>query len=105
MIAYIYKKGTYSAAELQGQGASGILFANAVTSSVVTAGAYKLSYLDSGLYEIHFASYNDVNHNGKLVLQGIFTSSASALDILSLVVNAKANATVDVTTSADVSIN
>ncbi len=105
VIAYIYKAGTYSAAELQGQGASGIKFANAVTSSVVTAGTYKLSYLDSGIYEIHFASYNDVNHDGKLVLQGMFTSSATALDILSLVVNAKSNATVNVTASADVSVN
>ncbi|HMG83154.1 MAG TPA: DUF4382 domain-containing protein [Ferruginibacter sp.] len=105
VIAYVYKAGSFTDAELQGQGASSIQFAHAVTSSVVTAGTYKLSYLDSGLYEIHFASYNDVNHNGKLVLQGMFTANATPLNILSVLLNAKATATVNVTATADVSVN
>jgi hypothetical protein len=106
VVAYIYKAGTYTSSEMQEQGASHVRFANAVTSSVVgAAGAYKLSFLDSGNYEIHFASYNDVNHNGKLVLQGLFTSTATGADVLSLVLGAKANMNVDVTATANVSID
>jgi hypothetical protein len=105
VIAYVYKAGTYTSAETQGQGASNIQFANAITSSIVTAGTYNLSFLDSGTYEIHFASYNDVNHNGQLVLQGTYTSTATAFNILSLVLNAKENASVNVTATADVSVN
>jgi hypothetical protein len=106
VVAYIYKAGTYTSNEIQEQGASHVRFANAVTSSIVgAAGAYKLSLLDSGSYEIHFASYNDVNHDGRLVLQGLFTSTATGANILSFILGAKTDINLDVTATANVSIN
>jgi hypothetical protein len=106
VIAYVYKQGAYTSAEVQGQGASDIQFANAVTSSIVAAdGSYKLSFLDSGNYEIHFASYKDLSHNGTLSLQGTFTSSATGINVLGFTVNSSTTLTLDATATSIVSAN
>ena len=76
IIVYAYKKGTFTkATEMQGQGASSVEFKNAVTSSVVANGAYKLNFLEAGDYELHFVSYKDKNSDGKLDIQGEFQAS------------------------------
>jgi hypothetical protein len=101
VIAYVYKQGAYSSTELQGQGASNIQFANAVTSSIVAAdGSYKLSFLDSGNYEIHFVSYKDLNHNGKLSLQGTFTSSATGINVLGFTIGSNTTITLNATATS-----
>jgi hypothetical protein len=105
VIAYVYKQGAYTSAELQGQGASSIQFANAVTSSIVAAdGSYKLSFLDSGNYEIHFISYKDLNNNGQLSLQGTFTSSATgSINVLGFAVGSNTTVTINATATSIVS--
>ena len=61
IVVYAYERGTFDAeTETRGQGESNITFRNAVTSSVVSnsSGAYTLSFLEEGEYEMVFASYN-----------------------------------------------
>jgi hypothetical protein len=109
VIAYLYKKGTYSIAETQGQGSSNIQFSHSVTSTIVGQdGSYKFSYLDSGSYEIHFANYRDVYHNGRLKLVAIYTAAINNIqqDILNFLIQLRAIITgIDITASAEVTVN
>jgi hypothetical protein len=103
VIVYAYKKGTFNrTTEMQGQGASNIEFKNAVSSAVVSgSGTYSLYFLESGEYEIHFASYKDTNADGELELAGtIVVVGSGGLDLLGLTVNAGATLTANVTASA-----
>ena len=72
VVAYVYKKGTFNrSVEMQGQGASSIEFKNAVSSALVSGtGSYQLHFLESGDYEIYFASYKDTNADGEFELKG-----------------------------------
>lgn len=100
VVAYIYKKGTFNrSVEMQGQGASSIEFKNAVSSTVVSGtGSYQLHFLESGDYEIYFASYKDTNADGEFELKGtLIAVGAGGLDLLGLKVNVNATLKVDVT--------
>ncbi|MGM0619987.1 MAG: DUF4382 domain-containing protein [Bacteroidota bacterium] len=85
---FIYKKGDFNAsAETQGEGASNVLFANAVTSAKVESdGSYKLSFLEEGDYEVHLASYekNEGKSNFKTLLEANSTISGLLLNDLSV---------------------
>lgn len=103
IVAYAYKKGTFNrTTEMQGQGASNIEFKNAIASSVVSgSGSYQLHFLESGNYEIHFASYKDTNGDGILELKGTLVVAGSAsLDFLNLNVTANATLTANATVTA-----
>lgn len=103
VVAYAYKKGTYNrSAEMQGSGASNIRFKNAVSSSLVASGgSYQLHFLESGDYEVHFASYKDTNNDGIFELMGtLVVNSAAGIDILNLKVNSNATLTANVTATA-----
>jgi hypothetical protein len=61
IVVYAYEKGTFDeTTETRGQGESNVLFAHAVTSSVVSDAnnSYHLSFLKEGEYELVFVSYN-----------------------------------------------
>ena len=103
VVVYAYKKGTFNrATELSGQGASSVQFANAVTSAKVAAGGtYQLHFLESGAYELYFASYKDTNADGEFELQGtLVATAAGGLDLLNLTVGANATLTANVTATA-----
>lgn len=103
VVAYAYKKGTFNrATELSAQGASGVQFANALTSSTVGAGgAYQLHFLESGMYELYFASYKDTNADGEYELQGtLVVTAGGGLDLLNLNLTANATLTANVTATA-----
>lgn len=98
VIVYAYKKGAYNSNEKFFQGASQIQFKNAVTSSVLAAdGTYKLSFLESGNYELHYISYQE-DTQGKLVAKGELQLNvlSGSLNLLQLNLSAKSNINVDV---------
>jgi adenosylcobinamide amidohydrolase len=100
VVAYVYKKGTFNRlVEMQGQGTSSIEFKNAVSSALVSGtGSYQLHFLESGDYEIYFASYKDTNVDGEFELKGtLIATGAGGLDLLGLKVNVNATLKVDVT--------
>lgn len=105
VVAYAYKKGTFNrATELAGQGSSNVQFSNAVTSSLTTGGIiagssqYQLHFLESGVYEVYFASYKDTNADGEFELQGTLIAAAGgSLDLLNLSVSANTTLTVNAT--------
>ncbi|TRO62878.1 DUF4382 domain-containing protein [Christiangramia sabulilitoris] len=83
VVAYAYKKGTFSNSESNANN-DGINFANAVSSSVVTSsnGEFEIHFLEEGDYELHFASYSDNDQDGKLEFTGMVEASAiSSLDL------------------------
>lgn len=107
VVAYAYKKGTYNrAVETQGQGSSNVEFKNAVTSAVVGSnGSYRLNFLESGDYEVHFASYKDTNGDGEFELKGtLVVVGGAGLDLLGLTVNANASLTVNATATGVIAL-
>lgn len=103
VVAYAYKKGTFNrATEMSGQGSSNIQFSNAVTSTVVASGgSYQLNFLESGDYEVHFASYKDANADGKLELVGTLVVLTSGdINILNLQLALNATLTLNATATA-----
>ena len=103
VVAYVYQKGTFNRAiEMSGQGTSNVQFSNAVNSSSVAAnGFYQLHFLESGLYEVHFASYKDTNADGEYELMGtLIVTGAGGLDLLNLNVAANVNLTVNASVTA-----
>ena len=102
VIVYAYKKGTFNrATEIQAQGSSGIEFKNSVSSAEVKAdGSFQLHFLESGDYEIHFASYKDTNSDGEFELKGTLIVTASGgLDLLGITVNSNTTITANVLAS------
>jgi hypothetical protein len=103
VVAYAYKKGTFNrATEIQGQGTSNIEFKNAVSSALVAgSGSYQLHFLESGDYEVHFASYKDTNADGVFEFKGtLVVTGAGAIDFLNLGVTANATLTANATVVA-----
>ncbi len=97
IIAYAYAKGTYNSSETSPQGASNVRFAHAVTSARVDSnGNYTLGFLNSGNYELHFASYKK-DSSGQMKFNGMLTVSVTgALDLGSIMVNAASYTMVNV---------
>lgn len=102
VVAYAYKKGTFDrATEMQVQGPSNVQFKNAVNSSLVTGGNYSLHFMETGDYEIHFASYKDTNSDGEFELVGtLVVTGAAGIDLLNLKVDAGVTLTANVTATA-----
>jgi len=98
LVVYAYKKGTFDKkVEQIAQGSSRIQFKNAITSSVVKPdGAYYLSSMESGSYELHFISYR-TEIDGRLYAIGELqiASIDTLFDPLSLMVSAKGNLSFD----------
>lgn len=97
VIVYAYKKGTYNSSQENPEGESHIRFANAVTSAVVNSnGDYKLAFLPSGDYELHFVSYKKDN-NGNMKMYGMLKLNAlGSLNLNSLSVSAHTTLTLNV---------
>ncbi|MDR6560604.1 MULTISPECIES: DUF4382 domain-containing protein [unclassified Arcicella] len=96
VVAYVYKKGEFNpSTEAKGQGDSSIEFKNAVSSSVVDGnGNFKVSFLEQGNYEIHFASYKPSGDaNSSLTLNALLNVS-SALDLNTIAVQSNTNVSV-----------
>ncbi|MCC7464868.1 MAG: DUF4382 domain-containing protein [Saprospiraceae bacterium] len=96
IVAFVYKKGTFNRnVELSSE--NGIAFKNAVASASVEAnGSFKVAYLESGDYEVHFAAYKDLNSDGKLDFQGTLILN-SLLDLEDLQVGANAEVQLSLT--------
>ncbi|MDZ4681992.1 MAG: DUF4382 domain-containing protein [Saprospiraceae bacterium] len=98
VVVYAYKKATFDInIEKFPQGASQVQFKNAVASSAVEGnGNYHLSLLESGLYELHFISYQ-VEADGRLYAKGELQVSLlnTLLDPLALDISAKESLSVD----------
>lgn len=90
IVAHVYKKGTYNrAVEIESE--NGVSFANAVGSSAVNSdGTFKVAFLESGDYEIHFAAYKDLNSDGKLDFLGTLVLD-SVINLDNLQLSASAN--------------
>lgn len=95
-VLYAYKKGTYSNSESQAN-ESGVQFANAVSSTEVNSNNFSLHFMESGKYELHFASYEDTNDDGSLEFKGLLeASTASELSLLNLSVTSNTQVSVAV---------
>ena len=90
---FIYHKGEFNVlSEGQGQGASNILFAKAVTSAMVNAdGTYNLSFLEAGEYEIHVASFAQTLGDST-TLTGMFSATSATPGLLLNSISVSANA-------------
>jgi hypothetical protein len=97
MVAFAYKKGTYTESEAGSENNVG--FSNAVSSSSVNKadGNFELHFIEEGDYELHFASFSDTNSDGSLELEGMLdASSATAVNLHEFSVEANAEITVEV---------
>lgn len=98
IIVYLYEEGEFNKnTETQGQGSSNIEFKNAVTSAVVDAnGNYRLSFINQGKYEAHYASYKQQS-DGSFALEGMLSLDlAGALSFGGVTVDAGASASLNI---------
>ena len=93
---FIYQKGEFNVlSEGQGQGASNILFAKAVTSAKVNAdGTYNLSFLEAGDYEIHVASFAQTLGDST-TFTGMFNATSATPGLLLNSISVSANAQIE----------
>lgn len=97
MVAFVYKKGTYTEAEAGSENNVG--FSNAISSSSVNNadGNFELHFIEEGDYELHFASFSDTNSNGSMAFEGMMdASSATAIDLQAFSVEANSEITMEV---------
>lgn len=98
IVVFAYKKGSFSKST-ETQSSNGVSFKNAVTSTVVdNSGNFKLSFVESGDYELHFASYKDTNSDGKLDLRGMLNLT-TVINLLGINVAANAEVSLVATVS------
>lgn len=98
VVAYAYKKGTYSEAESNANG-EGVTFANATSSAVVSqsSGEFEIHFLEEGDYELHFASYSDEDADGTLEFSSMVeASTASNLDLSGFTVEANSEVNLEI---------
>lgn len=102
IVVYAYEKGAYSSSETDPQGTSGIMFKNAVASTVADEnGNYTLSFLEAGDYELHFVGYDDSNNDGQLDEKGsLVLTVLNGINLNALTVSAGATLQVNVTATA-----
>ncbi|WP_052354151.1 DUF4382 domain-containing protein [Flectobacillus major] len=92
VVAYVYKKGEFNqSTETKGQGDSSVEFKNAVSSAKVDGGGnFKVSFLEEGDYEVHFASYKNTGDANSSVVLNSFLSLSSNLDLSKISVKTNA---------------
>ena len=98
VVAYAYTKGSYNATETQ-ENASGVRFANAVTSSVATGNDnnFGLYFLNEGNYEVHFASYEDPDDDGVFEFAGMIeTEGLLNINLMDISVMANTQVTLEI---------
>ncbi|MTI19566.1 DUF4382 domain-containing protein, partial [Fulvivirga sp. RKSG066] len=76
VVVFAYNKGSFNAStESEPSGEANIRFSNAVSSATVSNnGNYKLSFLNEGDYELHFASYEDNDQDGEYTFEAMLSS-------------------------------
>ncbi|MFC0185388.1 DUF4382 domain-containing protein [Pseudarcicella hirudinis] len=86
VVAYVYKKGEFNQnTEAKGQGESSVEFKNAVSSAKVDVnGNFKVSFLEEGDYEVHFASYKNSGDANASLLLNSFLNLSSNIDLNSI---------------------
>lgn len=98
IVVYAYEKGEYNEGE-ENENGEGVRFAGAVTSALVnnTSGEYRLTFLEEGEYELHFASYSRSDITGQAEFQSSLTvESLVELNILDLELTSAVNLSVNV---------
>jgi hypothetical protein len=102
VVVYVYEKGSFTSAETNPQGSSGIMFKNAVTSAVTDSnGNYNLSYLEAGDYELHYVAYDDTDNNNQLEEKGMLVLTVlNGLNLNAITVGAGATVQLNVTVAS-----
>ena len=98
IVAYIYKKGEFNAdTETEIENESQLRFKNAVTSTMVQSdGNYTFPFLESGEYELHFASYLENSSTDEVEFRGLLEVNAGALDdVLNITIESSTETEID----------
>jgi hypothetical protein len=98
-IVYAYAKGNYNATTEESENTAGVRFANAVTSSVASGSnnQFSLHFLNEGDYEVHFASYDDLDSDGVYEFTGMVeVENQLGLNLLDISVMANTEVTIQV---------
>ncbi len=86
VVAYAYKKGTYTPSESQQREGDNFIFKNAVTDGTVKQGTYgmeyTLAYLDAGEYDIHFAQYRLEAGSSRYIYEGTLQTQTTVNDAI-----------------------
>lgn len=98
IVAYLYAKGDYEAStETEGANETGLRFKKAISSALVqTDGTYNFPYLESGEYELHFASFDKNGSSQEVEFRGMLEVNASVLeDILNIDIESSGTTEID----------
>ncbi len=98
IVAYLYAKGEYDATTATEVGdETGLRFRKAISSALVEAdNTYNFPYMESGEYELHFASYDKNGSTGEVEFRGMLEVNETVQeDVLNI----------DITSSGKTEIN
>ncbi len=99
VVVFAYEKGTYTSSEAEESGASGVTFANAVTSATInsTTGSYEVNFLKEGDYEFYFASYSDEDNDGSFEFESMLSvESLTDIQLSSISISSSINLNINV---------
>lgn len=101
IVAYLYPNGGFDAGtEVDTSGGSQIRFKNAITSAKVQSdGSYEFAFIESGEYELQFASFDENTTTGEVEFRGVLeVDPGMAEDVLNITI------TPSITTEVDLSV-
>ncbi len=99
VIAYAYKKGTFNASA-ETQASDGVMFRNAVNSTLVKVSplgkTYTLAFMEEGDYEIVFAAYSKNAVSGRYSFDSMLTANTSVNGAVTNFITVKAGVNISI---------
>jgi hypothetical protein len=103
IVVYAYKKGTYNASTETQADAGGVMFKNAVSSTMVKtevlADSYTLAFIEAGEYNLVFVRFTKDNASGRFMFNSVLNTQTSVNGSVSNFITVKAGVNVIATAS------
>jgi hypothetical protein len=105
VAVYAYKKGTYNAATETQADDGGVMFKNAVSSTMVKtevlANSYTLAFMEAGEYNLVFVQFTKDNASGRFMFNSVLNTQTSVDGTISNIITVKAGINVTATVSVN----
>jgi hypothetical protein len=103
VAVYAYKKGTYNSSTETQADESGVMFKNAVSSTMVKtevlANPYTLAFMEAGEYNLVFVRFTKDNASGRFMFNSVLNTQTSVDGSVSNIITVKAGVNVTVLVS------
>jgi hypothetical protein len=105
VAVYAYKKGTYNASTETQADQSGVMFKNAVSSTLVHSGvianSYTLAFMEAGEYNLVFVRFTKDNASGRFMFSSVLSTEATVNGSVSNIIAVQAGVNVNVSVAVN----